>query len=42
MLCPEVKYYFSGRVAQPFFYVVGDECYKNALQDLKCAGGGLS
>lgn len=41
MLCPEVTDYFSGRVAQPFFYVVGDECYKSALQDLKCAGGAI-
>ncbi len=38
MLCREVQNYISTAKGLPFFYVVGDEDYQSALEDLKQAG----
>lgn len=38
MLCREVQNYISTAKGLPFFYIVGDEDYQAALEDLKQAG----
>ena len=38
MLSQEVKNYISTAKGLPFFYVVGDENYQEALEDLTQAG----
>ena len=38
MLCREVQNYISTAKGLPFFYIIGDEDYQAALEDLKQAG----